>query len=620
MLLPKVSKCEILCKMDSIKKDKILLIFPPQWTPISPHFAIPSLIGQLKNSGFNAEAMDLNIDFFNDILSKENIEEAIFNTKKQYEFLQKNLMSVFSPNKKESDYTKEEQMFLFKYNRIKNYLQKNSNYFTFIPMFIDEAKKNIKSENFYNPMMLIRSINIIDKALEIISLPYTPTRIEFEGISNPFFKFNYETIKYFVLDEKSNIFKKYYEKKLNEIIKKEADFFAISINSSSQIVPGLTLTYLLKQRTKVHINIGGNFFGRISDELKKHKEFFEIFADSVSIEEGEGPIIEVAKFAIGQIEIQEVPNLMYKYKGEIYQNKKMKPIKLNDMANINLDDYDFNKYFSPEIVIPYQSSRGCYWGKCSFCDQDFGQNFNVKNTDKVVSEFREIKEKYKIEKFEFIDESVSPTYLSELSKKIKLEKSLSPEFFCDARLETAFTKEILSEAYESGLRMILWGLESGSRKVLELINKGIDLDKRFDILKDAKDVGIWNFAFIFFGFPTETMEDAKLTVKMLVDNKDIIHSYGRSVFTMGRHAKLAEEPEKYGITKIYPAEDEFSPNINFESVGSNNQQLKEILNFCIKECALAYHNPLWMYLRYREWLFLYVSKYGCDWVRNYKVS
>lgn len=605
--------------MKNVKKTKLLLIFPPQWTPISPHFALSSLISQLKNNGYNAEAMDLNIDFFNDILTKEKIEESIYVTKNQFEFLQKNLMTIFSPDKKQNDYTKEEQMFLYKYNKLKNYIQKNSNYFNFVPMFIEEAKKTIKGENFYNPMMLVRSMNMIDKALEIISLPYTPTRIEFEGISNPFFKFNYDSIKYFVTDKKSNIFNDYYEKRLDEIMSKKAEFIAVSVNSSSQIIPGLTLTYLLKQHTKAHINIGGNFFCRITNELQKHDEFFKIFADSVSFEEGEGPILEIAKYVNGEISIEKVPNLIYKNNEKIVQNPKMNPVKLNDITNINLDDYNLEKYFAPKIVLPYQSSRGCYWGKCSFCDQDFGQNFNVKNQDKVIKEFKELKEKYNIENFEFIDESVSPTYLKELSKKI-IENNLSVQYFCDARLETAFTKDVLNSAYQSGLRMILWGLESGSKKVLELINKGIDLDKRFDILKDSKDAGIWNFAFIFFGFPTETIEDAKMTVKMLVDNKDIIHSYGRSVFTMGRHAKLAENPEKYGITKIYPAEEEFSPNINFESIGSNKENLKEILNYCIKECAIAYENPLWMYLRYREWLFLYISKYGSEWVKKYKLT
>ena len=70
--------------------------------------------------------------------------------------------------------------------------------------------------------------------------------------------------------------------------------------------------------------------------------------------------------------------------------------------------------------------------------------------------------------------------------------------------------------------MIMWGLESGSDEVMTLINKGIDLNKRFEILKNSNDANIWNFAFIFFGFPTETVEDAKKTVDMLVKYKDII--------------------------------------------------------------------------------------------------
>ncbi len=600
--------------MDKHNK-KLLLIFPPQWTPISPHFAIPQLVGQLKAKGFNASALDLNIDFFNEILTTDSLKYSIQLAQNELEILKKNLMTVFSIEKKSSDYTFEEQIFLYRYNQINKFLQTNNDFLSIIPSIIENAKTTVKNNDFYSPAKLIESVNIIDRALEVISIPYSPLKIEFEGITNPFFKFNYKNIKYFVEDKKTNIFRKYYENKIDEIINKKADFIAISLNSSSQIIPGLTLTYMLKKKTKAHINIGGNFFGRITDELSKHKEFFKIFADSVSIEEGEGPIIEVAKYINGIISIKEVPNLLYYENGCVHQNEKMKPIKLDDMANMDLSDYDFKKYFAPEIVIPYQSSRGCYWGKCSFCDQDFGQNFNIKKIDKVISEFKEFKEKYNINSFEFIDESVSPSYLKDLSYKLK-ENNININFFIDARLETDFTKETLELAHKSGLQMILWGLESGSDDVLKLINKGIDLNKRFDILRDSKNAGIWNFAFIFFGFPTETKKDALQTIDMLIKNNDIIHSYGRSVFTMGRHAKLSREPEKYGITKIYPAEDEFSPNIKFEARGMNKNELKEILDHCIKECAKAYNNPLWMYLRYREWLFLYIKKYGSDWVKN----
>lgn len=605
--------------MKNVKKNKMLLIFPPQWTPISPHFAIPSLIGQLKANGYNAHAMDLNIEFFNEMLKKDNIEFSIFKAKKEFETLKKDLLKIFSPTKKAEDYSFQEQIFLYKYNYIKKYLTENEKYLNFIPNVIENATKIFKTEEFYTPMTLIQSLNIIDKALQIISLPYSPVRIEMEQIANPFFKFNYECIKYFVLDKSSNIFLEYYKNKVQQILDKKADFIAISLNSSSQIIPGLTLTYMLKQHTKAHINIGGNFFGRIADELLNHKEFFELFADSVSIEEGEGPILEIAKFINNEQPIENVPNLLYIKDGNLYKNEKMKPLKLNEIAPVCLDDYDLSKYYAPQIVLPFQSSRGCYWGKCSFCDQDFGMNFNSKNVDKVIYEFKELKKKYGINHFEFIDESVSPAYLNELSNKISEEK-IDIKYFCDARLETAFTKNILEKAHSTGLQMIMWGLESGSEKVLELINKGIDINKRFEILRHSKEAGIWNFAFIFFGFPTETIKDAEMTVKMLIENKDVIHSYGRSVFTMGRHAKLAENPEMYGITKIYPAEEEFSPNINFDSIGMNNKELSNMLEYCKIQCAIAYNKPLWMFLRYREWLFLYIAKYGSEWVKNYNIT
>ncbi len=597
---------------------EMLLIFPPQWTPVSPHFAVPSLLGQLKKEGFCASAMDLNIEFFDSILNRKSIENALSTIKLQYEELKSKIMVIYSPNKKESDYTFEEKILFYKYDKLKRFIQSGSDAFK-LPAFIDSAKETFHTEAFYDPMTLIKSLNVIDRCLEIVSLPYCPTKVEFDGVQNPFFKFNYKSIKYFVLDRKSNIFADFYEKKIPEILEKNCGFIAISINSSSQIIPGLTLAYMLKKKTDAHINIGGNFFGRIADELQKHTEFFEIFADSVSVEEGEGPIIEQAKFYNGQIPIEMIPNFMYLKDGKVVQNPKMKALKLDAMHNMDLDGYPLNKYYAPEIVMPFQSSRGCYWGKCSFCDQDFGQNFNIKSISKVISEFKEFKDKYNITKFEFIDESVSPVYMNDFSDKL-LEENLDINYFCDARLETAFNSEILNKAYKAGLRMIMWGLESGSDKVMEMINKGIDLNKRFDILRDSKEALIWNFAFIFFGFPSETREDALKTVEMLVKNKDIIHSYGRSVFTMGRHAKLAEEPEKYGITKIYPAEEEFSPNINFDSSGSNSAQLREILELCRKECSKAYENPLWMYLRYREWLFLYVCRYGADWVSKYNVN
>ena len=570
---------------------KVLLAFPPQWTPISPHFAIPSLSGQLKRAGFEVFVSDLNIDFYDTVLRPSFIlNSATLAIGAQDKILQE-IAKYHSPDKNFSDYSLDIQNKMVRYSKVKEYITKKPDDFVNISNFIKDACVAIKDKDiFYKPEILIKSMSVIDEALEIVSLPYYPSKISLDTYSNPFFRLNFDSIKYFVFDKNTNIFIDFYKSKIEEIKKIGAEYIGISINSSSQIVAGLTLANMLKNHTDAHINIGGNFFGRVVDEIVKRKEFFDLFCHSLLVEEGELPVVELAQYINGDISIEEVSNLVYPVGDEIKINEKKPPMKLDEMANVSLDGYDFKKYFAPEIILPFQSSRGCYWGKCSFCDQGFGQNFNVKNPDKLIDEFREIKEKYGIDKFEFIDESVGPAYLKEFADK--LDKSdVKVNYFMDARLERAFDFDTLKKAYKNGLKMILWGLESGSKKIMELINKGIDIDKRLDILRDSSNAGIWNFAFIFFGFPAETREDAQQTIDMLVENKDIVHSYGRSVFTMGKHTRLRENPEK-----------------------------SQILKDCTNTCYKAYNNPLWMYLRYREYLFLYLCKYSQKELSEYKLK
>lgn len=600
---------------------KILLIFPPQWTPLSPHFAIPSLLGQLKNSGFKAKALDLNIDFYNKILTEEYITNALNTAFNEQDKLLKEISAVHSPSKQFQDYPEDIQNKMVKYSKIKEYKAKQYEVAN-VPKIIEEAVRIMKSkDDFYDSDSLVRSLNLIDMGLDMASLPFYPSKITFENYTNPFFKLNFESIKKHCFNKDINMYLDYYDEILPEIINEDFNYIGISINSSTQVVPGLTLANKLKNKTNAHVNIGGNFFGRVTEVLKDKKEFFDLFAHSVLVEEGEKPVIELAKHLNGDLPIEKVSNLVYlKENEEIQINDKTPPTKLDQMQNISLEGFALDKYFVPEVVLPFQTSRGCYWRKCSFCDQDFGQNFNVKNQEKLIQEIKELKEKYKITKFEFIDEAIGPSYMAEMSQRL-MEENLDINYFCNARLERAFSKEILTKARESGLRMTLWGLESGSDKIMELINKGIDINQRINVLTDSREADIWNFAFIFFGFPAETKEDALKTIELLCQNKKVISSYGRSVFTMGKHTRLRENPEKYGITEICEVQDEFSPSYDFKTnIGMDKKELNEILKLCTDTCNKMYDNPLWMYLRYREILFLYICHYGADKVENQKFN
>ena len=597
---------------------KVLFLFPPQWMPISPHFAIATLMGQFEGSPYEASMMDLNIDFYNKILTRSYVSNALQRAKSKLEETKVEIKTIYQKGKKFEEYTFEERNKIAKSSMLLNMFQKYEKQLNKTPILIEQAVEILKSnEHFYSPKLFVNAINTINTALEICSAPYFPTKLGYISYSNDLMKLDYETIKYFVFDKESNIFRDYFESVINDIIKQNAQYIGISINSSSQIIAGLTLANMLKQKTNAHVNIGGNHFGRVADALEKYPEFFELFCDSLSLEEGEIPVYKLAQHINGEIPVEEVPNLMYVKDGKVCKNEIIEPLKLNDMKMASLKGYDLKAYFTPEIVMPFQTSRGCYWRKCSFCDHDFGMCYNIKNLDKLIEEIKYFKENYGITKFEFIDEAISPSYMKTMCERF-VEEKLDIEFFCDARLETGFTKELLELAHKAGLKMVLWGYESGSKKIMDLINKGIDIDNRLNILRASREAGIFNFAFIFFGFPAETKEDAMMTIDEICANTDIINTYGKSMFTMGKHTKLREAPEKYGVIGETYQEAEFSPTYVYEAVGMSKKELNEMMDLCTQRANEAYGNALAFHLLSREIILLYLSKYGVDTICSYK--
>ncbi|MFH0703170.1 MAG: radical SAM protein [bacterium] len=594
------------------------LLFPPQWSPLSPHFALTSIAAHLRQNNHKVEIRDLNIEFYNYVLTPEYLRTSLEKTFDMEQELKDTVSKEYSLDNLE--YPPEFHINAKKFLKINELREKKFDEIIDVLKLLPFAVKVMKDKkDFYSLNLLSRAFIILDKALNMLSLPYYPAELSLHDYINPALKFCFQDMKNYCLNESQNMFYNFYNEIIPSIIEKKPDYIGISIGAYSQVIPGLTLAAILKCRTKAHINIGGNYFSRVINAFYKNPEFFEIFAHSIIVEEGEKPVIELLEYLKGQLDIKQVSSLIYLENNEVKVNPKNYPLKLNEMITQDLEGFCFEKYLMPEIVLPIQASRGCYWKKCTFCDHDFGQTYNIKDINKLVNEIKELNEKFGISYFEFIDEAINANYLKNFSEKI-LESGLKINWYCNARLETSLTKDILKLARQAGLRMILWGLESGSDRIMELINKGIDIDKRLEILRDAKEADIWNFAYIFFGFPTETKQDAFDTIDIICQNTDIISAYGRSRFSLGKHALIKNDPEKFGIIKLSEEEEEFSSNCSYKaSLGLTNNELDEIIDYFTRKSIKSYNNPVWMYIRYRETLFLYICKYGIETVKRIKM-
>jgi len=594
----------------------ITLIFPPQWTPQNPpHRGVTTLAGHLRHNGYNVNLKDLNVEFYDKILTPEYIEYSGKKTLLEYDRLR---FTVFMKcNIREEDESLKAEA--AKMLHIENYLKECREAWEQTGALIDEAVSATRDpQRFYEANVLVDAFIIIEDALKIISLPYYPHQLCFNDFYHPDIPLELKSILPYCDDKKQNMFYEFYEGVLPEIFDTSPDLIIISMNSSTQVLPGLTLAKMIKNRNYgIHINISGDFFGRIKDNLLKLPKFFRNFCHSVTIGEGEKSMVELARTLCNNDKLKNAPSILYMKNGKVRYTGKGSPEKFENLGFQDLRGLKLYKYFTPEIVLCLESSKGCYWGKCTFCDTDFGVEHDIKSMDRLINEIKYLRDNYNIRHYEFVDESIRPEYMKEMAERF-IEENLDIYWFSNGRLEEAFTPELLELLHRSGLTMILWGFESGNDRIMKLINKGISLEKRYDILKDSSDAGIWNFLYIFFGFPTETREEAMDTIKAMCERKDIVHSYGRSVFTLGKHSILKEEAEKYGIVDIIIDNQELSTSLYYRpSRGMNNEEVHEMIKLCTRMAMEAHGRPLWMYLKYRENLHLYLANRGAEYLKNY---
>ena len=594
------------------------LIFPPQWSPLSPHCAMQTLCGELNKNDIETFFVDLNIGFYEYVLKAENLSKQLSKIGDIKKTVLNTIKAEYQPNKSSSEYSQEFVIATKHLLEIQKMEKRDRNELINIIDFLPHALNIIKSkEHFYNLSLLQKAWYVIDTCLNICSLPYYPFEFTLDNYTSPFFKFTFENI--LEQTHKENIFSEYYYSQLSNFINSDVDAFIISVGSVSQLIGGLTFAKILKMNSDIPVILGGNYVSRVVDAIEKTPSFFDEYCDYVVVEEGEKSLVELVNYLADKENknISDVSRLIYKDTlGNIVRTKMAPTTSLNEIATQDFKGLISSQYYLPEMVIPIQASRGCYWKKCTFCDHDFGQGYNVKNPQKLVQEIKELQQKYGVSKFEFVDEAISANYLKNFSQYV-LDEGLEINWYCNCRLEDSLTDEILQLARKAGLRMILWGFESGSKRIMELINKGVDIDKRTEILDRAHRADIWNFAYIFFGFPTETKEDAQETIDIIKNNPHLFNAFGQSVFTLGKYALIRENPEKYGIKKLSVEDEPFSSNCTFELLeGMTREETANLMATFAKDAPAYYENPTWMQIKYREALFLYICKYSKDGVIN----
>jgi anaerobic magnesium-protoporphyrin IX monomethyl ester cyclase len=338
-----------------------------------------------------------------------------------------------------------------------------------------------------------------------------------------------------------------------------AGCIGMSVVYDHQLLPALHLMRLMRDRFPDKLLLlGGTAISQCYKYLRDKellKRFFGL-CDGIVVGEGETSLCEIAA-ANGDLNKKAIPNLI-RYDAGSDSLHLPQTIHYENVSALGspIYSYRWDSYLSPERGINYSPTRGCYWNRCTFCDYGL-------NTDKPTSPWRErpvgvvVEDLKKVCKEEgvkyvyFAVDVMAPGYLERLSDAI-LQSDLDIRWSAELRMEKIFSPERCRKMVESGCVSVSFGMESGSQRVLDLIDKGTKVQYMGETMKNFAGAGIAVQLMAFSHFPTETEAERKDTTQFVQLHKDDWSAGGIGKFVLTGTALVAKNPEKFGVSLIEP--------------------------------------------------------------------
>src|SRR5262245_48557432 len=458
---------------------RTLLVYPPQAHPTQPFLCLPALTAYLRANGFpDTHQRDLNLEAHEYFLRRERLARS-----------RDRVRAAFA------ELPRDRPLPLPQMDRFR-VLAEAAASADGVVEGIELALRTLREEElFYDYDGYLAAVKLLDRAFRLISAEHYPSSLTPHNFTLKHSIEREAEVLAAVFDEEANFFCEYYrEKALPEILALAPDLLGISLTYTSQVIPGLALARMVKQaRPSIHITVGGGLLAYIGEKMSRSGKVFGV-VDSVIVLEGEGPLHELAKnVAAGRERPAEgVGNCIWKDGARVVVNPPVSPLSIETLPTPDFDGMPMERYLSPQLALPLAITRGCYWEKCAFCTlyKVIGPGYRQRTIDHVMDDIEKVTSRWKSDVVYFVVEDMPPVLFRALPKALK-QRGLDIKWWTDARLERdLFTEELCAQLEESGCRRIAFGFESASARLLELMEKGTNIDEADSIVRRLSRHGI----------------------------------------------------------------------------------------------------------------------------------
>jgi len=263
--------------------------------------------------------------------------------------------------------------------------------------------------------------------------------------------------------------------------------------------------------------IGGPHASALDEKILQYYPFVDVVCRG----EGEETMLEIIK---GK-PFRDIKGITWINNGKIIRNPD-RPFRKD------IDDFycdfsllpDFDRY-RKDIYVPGEIrslrtaylvvSRGCPFN-CIFCAScRWKRIYRAMSAKKVVEQIEQLVKEYGIEYIRFHDDMFFSINKKEIMRFCELmrKKRLDIKFSIASRVDT-ISREVFRALKEIGCVAVGMGIESGSEKVLQVINKRTSIGKILRAIEILNELDYWKIGFFIIGLPREKEEDYRRSLKL----------------------------------------------------------------------------------------------------------
>jgi len=526
---------------------RVLLVFPPGWMQFGPYLSLPLLKAYLGARGIEVDLLDLNIEFYDWVLSRPTLEACASRLRAR--------------ERRASELRPEEYAKLCKALLTSDYLSEN----------IDAAKGVLRSRASYvDELKREQARRDICAALNVVESSYDQFRLTLNQLIFGSCGLAPRGVLPFLRSDQ-NIIRTFFEERVGaRIARGSYDLIGFSLPAWEQLVPALTIASCLRERgERAHFCMGGNFITRLVGTWGEDPHPYTQLIDSFSVFEGEQSLWQLCEAIAKGHPLSSVENLVFARQSKL-ERTRIGTVNIDEIPTPDFDGLDLGSYFAPEPILPLFTSRSCPY-KCSFCTIPYASSgFRERSPKLVADDLSRLTEKYRTSLYTFVDETLTVPALSGVADEI-IARGLDVSWYGETRFHPKFDRDLAQRLYRSGCRKLQFGLESANQRVLNLMKKGVRVECILPNIHACLSEGIALHLFAFLGFPGETEAEARQTYAFaeevhrlsLEEYKNPYTSMGIGSFNLEIYSDVYYHPERYGV-RFDPAQARLESDELFE--------------------------------------------------------